>query len=42
MQAFVDAGIDGITLSWVDYEKGLDHFEKELLPLMIQAGLREQ
>jgi len=42
MQAFVDAGIDGITLSWVDYEKGLDHFEEELLPRMIQAGLRER
>ena len=42
MQAFVDAGIDGITLSWVDYASGLDHFEQELLPRMVQAGLREQ
>ena len=42
MQAFADAGIDGITLSWVDYENGLDHFEKVLLPRMIQAGLREK
>ena len=42
MQAFSDAGIDGITLSWVDYASGLAHFEKELLPRMVEAGLREK
>jgi len=39
--AFSDAGIDGLTMSWVDYEAGLNQFKDELLPLMIQAGLRE-
>ncbi len=41
MQAFVDAGLDGITLSWVDYHHGLEQFQSEILPLMVQAGLRE-
>ncbi len=41
MLAFADAGIDGITLSWVDYEAGLAQFKDELLPLMVQAGLRD-
>lgn len=40
MLAFADAGIDGITLSWVDYEAGLKHFESTLLPMLRQAGLR--
>jgi FMNH2-dependent dimethyl sulfone monooxygenase len=33
-------GMDGITLSWVNYEQGLEQFRTDLLPLMIQAGLR--
>lgn len=41
MQAFSDAGMDGITLSWVDYAAGIAQFEKEILPLMVSAGLRE-
>lgn len=40
MQAFADAGIDGITLSWVNYRDGLEQFEAELLPLLREAGLR--
>ncbi len=40
MLAFADAGIDGITLSWVNYEAGLAQFKDTLLPLMVQAGLR--
>lgn len=38
--AFSNAGLDGVTLSWIDYEAGLRHFESELLPMMRQAGLR--
>lgn len=38
--AFADAGLDGTTLSWIDYGEGLTQFENELLPLMRQAGLR--
>ena len=41
MLAFADAGLDGITLSWVNYEEGLHQFQDTLLPLMKQAGLRE-
>ena len=41
MLAFADAGLDGITLSWVNYEEGLIQFQETLLPMMQQAGLRE-
>ena len=41
MLAFSEAGLDGITLSWVNYEEGLTQFNETLLPLMTQAGLRE-
>jgi len=40
MLAFADAGLDGITLSWVNYEEGLLQFQETLLPMMQQAGLR--
>jgi len=36
-----DAGIDGVTLAWVDYRAGLKVFEEKLLPLLRQAGLRQ-
>ena len=39
--AFSQAGLDGTTLSWVDYEAGITQFKDEILPLMIQAGLRD-
>lgn len=41
MLAFSRAGLDGITLSWVNYPVGLEQFEQKILPLMRQAGLRE-
>jgi FMNH2-dependent dimethyl sulfone monooxygenase len=41
MLAFSKAGLDGITLSWVNYEEGLTQFHDTLLPMMRQAGLRE-
>lgn len=34
------AGLDGVTLAWVDYHKGLKTYEEKLLPLLRQAGLR--
>jgi FMNH2-dependent dimethyl sulfone monooxygenase len=40
MQAFADAGLDGLTLSWVDYEAGIEQFDRELRPRLIEAGLR--
>ena len=41
MRAFADNGIDGITLSWVDYKAGLSQFESDILPLMREVGLRQ-
>lgn len=40
MVALADLGMDGTTLSWVDFEAGLDQFREKILPLMIEAGLR--
>ncbi len=36
-----EAGLDGTTLSWVNYEEGLMQYKTELLPRLIEAGLRE-
>lgn len=33
-------GVDGMALSWVDYERGVKEVNDKLLPLMQQAGLR--
>ena len=35
-----DAGIDGVTLAWVNYHDGLKTYEHKLLPLLREAGLR--
>ncbi len=40
MKAFSDAGLDGITISWVDYGAGLEQFDRVLRPMLIDAGLR--
>jgi FMNH2-dependent dimethyl sulfone monooxygenase len=34
------SGLDGIALSWPDYDHGLTQLEDEILPLLVQAGLR--
>jgi dimethylsulfone monooxygenase len=39
--ALADAGIDGVVLSWVDYEAELQEFAANVLPLVEQAGLRK-
>lgn len=39
--SFSEAGLDGTTLSWVDYAAGLEQFQSQLLPRLIEAGLRE-
>ncbi|HEY7062415.1 MAG TPA: LLM class flavin-dependent oxidoreductase [Chloroflexota bacterium] len=36
-----DAGIDGVVLSWVNYEAELQEFAASVLPLVEQAGLRK-
>jgi alkanesulfonate monooxygenase SsuD/methylene tetrahydromethanopterin reductase-like flavin-dependent oxidoreductase (luciferase family) len=34
------AGLDGIALSWPDYDEGLGQLEELILPRLVQAGLR--
>jgi FMNH2-dependent dimethyl sulfone monooxygenase len=36
----VDIGLDGTLLSWAQYDAGMRAFQKDVLPLMKQAGLR--
>ena len=36
-----DAGLDGLTISWVNYESGIEQYEAELLPRLRRKGLRE-
>ena len=38
--ALKDAGIDGVQLSFFDFERDLTYFGERVLPLMKQAGLR--
>jgi alkanesulfonate monooxygenase SsuD/methylene tetrahydromethanopterin reductase-like flavin-dependent oxidoreductase (luciferase family) len=33
-------GVEGVALSWVDYENGLRQFNEQVLPLLEQAGIR--
>jgi dimethylsulfone monooxygenase len=35
------SGIDGILLNWVDPLDGIEHFNRDVLPLLEQAGLRD-
>ncbi len=41
MRQFADAGLDGISISWVDYMAGLEQFNRVLRPMLVEAGLRE-
>jgi dimethylsulfone monooxygenase len=34
------AGLDGVALSWPDFDEGLQQLEDELLPRLVEAGLR--
>jgi alkanesulfonate monooxygenase SsuD/methylene tetrahydromethanopterin reductase-like flavin-dependent oxidoreductase (luciferase family) len=34
------AGADGVALSWVDFDEGLDQMEKQVLPMLVEAGMR--
>lgn len=36
------AGLDGVLLTWLDYKSGLSEFERTVLPLLEQSGLRTQ
>ena len=35
-----DIGVDGCLISWVRYKEELAQWSEEVLPLMVQAGLR--
>jgi alkanesulfonate monooxygenase SsuD/methylene tetrahydromethanopterin reductase-like flavin-dependent oxidoreductase (luciferase family) len=37
-----EVGTDGLALSWLHYESGIDQFNEQILPLMVEAGLRER
>lgn len=39
--AMSKAGVEGVLLTWLDYTSGLDQFGEEILPLLVQAGLRK-
>ncbi|GJF07533.1 LLM class flavin-dependent oxidoreductase [Pseudonocardia sp. D17] len=34
------AGIDGALLTWIDYDSGLADFIRDVLPLLVKAGIR--
>jgi dimethylsulfone monooxygenase len=36
-----DIGVDGCLISWVDYKNELSQWNADVLPLMVQAGLRQ-
>jgi alkanesulfonate monooxygenase SsuD/methylene tetrahydromethanopterin reductase-like flavin-dependent oxidoreductase (luciferase family) len=40
LKRFADAGLDGLTLSWVNYESGLEQFGAKILPLLRESGIR--
>jgi len=41
LAAFSSVGIDGVILTWVDFVDGVDRFNRRVLPLLEQAGLRQ-
>jgi len=40
IKQYSDAGLEGMAVTFSDYERGLLQYERELLPLLIDAGLR--
>jgi FMNH2-dependent dimethyl sulfone monooxygenase len=42
MLALSEIGIEGIILSWLDYNEEIEYFGRRVLPLMEQAGLRSR
>lgn len=40
LQMLSDCGIDGVLLTWIDYQDGLRRFASDVLPLLEQQGLR--
>lgn len=42
IDALARCGVDGAALHWVNYEQGIAQFNEQVLPLMIEAGLRKR
>jgi len=40
LHAFSDAGLDGVLFTWVDFVDGLRRFNRDVMPLLEQRGLR--
>jgi dimethylsulfone monooxygenase len=40
MSVLSDCGLDGILLTWIDYTEGLPTFGREVMPLLVNKGLR--
>ncbi len=40
MSDIAAAGVDGVAVSWIDYEEGISRYARDLYPLMVEAGLR--
>lgn len=38
--SFAEAGLDGLTVSWPNYLEGIEQFEKEILPRLVDANVR--
>jgi alkanesulfonate monooxygenase SsuD/methylene tetrahydromethanopterin reductase-like flavin-dependent oxidoreductase (luciferase family) len=41
LEALTDLGIDGVLLSWFDFEDGLKRFSEGVMPLLERRGLRQ-
>jgi dimethylsulfone monooxygenase len=41
MEMMSEAGMDGVCLSWLDYNSGIKQFNAEVMPLLEKSGLRE-
>ena len=40
LQELSDQGIDGVLLTWIDYQNGIRRFGEEVLPLLAKSGAR--
>ena len=40
MGALADVGVDGLSIIWPDYERGIEQLRDAIMPLAVEAGLR--
>jgi len=41
IHALSEAGVDGLCVTWFNYEVGMPYFIREVLPLLEKRGLRQ-